>query len=60
MVLLWGFRPAIDASGIFGHGFISDGTVSMLVGVLLFFIPNKSPSTLPIPIIRVVPLVHRR
>jgi di/tricarboxylate transporter len=42
MVILWGFRSLIEESGIFGHGYVTDGTVSMLIGTLLFFIPHRS------------------
>lgn len=47
MVVLWAARKAIDESGIFGHGYITDGTVSMFVGIALFFIPHLQGENAP-------------
>eukprot|EP01122_Echinamoeba_exundans_P016093 TRINITY_DN8057_c0_g1_i1.p1 TRINITY_DN8057_c0_g1~~TRINITY_DN8057_c0_g1_i1.p1 ORF type:complete len:412 (-),score=31.20 TRINITY_DN8057_c0_g1_i1:270-1505(-) len=40
MVVLWASRKLIDETGIFGHGFITDGPVSMFIGISLFFNPH--------------------
>lgn len=41
MVTLWFLRPILTEKGVLKAGYITDGTISMIAGLLLFILPSR-------------------